>query len=213
MRYIGICLVCLACLVAELAWSARAEEWSGIYVSERDTASFSEIVLHKDGWAEMYGNAKDLPENTCSLGYIEFAGMASVSPEGNCLVLDHTNEIQLVSGGILIEQELYRKKDTSSFFPSQKTMANETLGWENDELGTLIFLEDGTVISETGETGWYELGHLHIRGRMFLVQCSVHVWTEDNMEVLVLSDQTLTLYEIRENEAIGRLLLISASSD
>ena len=79
------------------------------------------------------------------------------------------------------------------------------LTWENDQLGTLTFSADGSVVSDYGTEGFYDNGRLTLGERTFLVQRSV--WSDED-DAFILCDQTLTLYETEQGESVDRLLLV-----
>ena len=189
---IGLCMVTCA----------QAEEICGIYASV-DRPLENVMVIHPSGWMEVYGDARDLPDNSISLGYISMRTTYEITDQG--IVTADGTEIRF-SPQPLWQDRIYAKQETSPFFPTASQLGTSGLVWENDQIGSLMFEEDGTVHSDICADGLYDNGLLNIGGRSFIVQRSV--WSDDEKEGFILCDQTLTLYEIENGESIDRLLLV-----
>ncbi len=189
---IGLCM--LSCV--------QAEDLCGIYAScEQPFESI--MVIHSSGWMEVYGDARELPDNSISLGYISMRTSFEKTDQG--IVTADGTEISFSTQPVW-QGRFYAKQETSPFFPTASQLGSSGLVWENDQIGSLTFEEDGTVHSDICEDGMYDNGLLSIGGRTFILQRSV--WSDDGKEGFFLCDQTLTLYEIENGESIDRLLLV-----
>lgn len=195
-----ICLVlALICLCAV---SSNAEEFCGIYVAV-DQAEKEMLVIHKNGWTEIYGDWEDLPENTISLGYVSCR--VQFEQENESLRLK--NGFSFCYGTEPVFNGIpYCKISASPFFPTAAQLADIGLMWQNDQIGDLTFEKDGTVHCSDCEDGTYDNGILEIAGNVYLVQRSV--WSDGLSDEFFLTDQVLTLYQLIDNESVDRLLLV-----
>ena len=189
----------LSSAVLGVFFCAYAEDVTpGIYMSPERSL----LAVHEDGSWEVYSNWADLPDNRISLGYMSERSACADEDREAAASSPGTDGIHAVWKGMT-----FSPVDSCPLFPTANEFAVSGMVWENDQLGTLRFSEDGTVRSDDSESGSYDLGLLRLAGRAFYVQCvpyGVDPGEEDPQETV------LTLYEVSGDEVIGRLLLVGS---
>ncbi len=198
-------LILIMILIGRWDATGFADSIAGIYASVQHPEK-EMIVIHENGWIEIYGDAKDLPDNRISLGYVSRASQYTIN-QGE-LVLDDGLSFS-IDPQPSFNGNAYMKTDKSPFFPTAEQLAISGLVWQNDELGDLFFEDNGIVHCMGSEDGKYENGILELHGNVYLVQRSV--WSDGFSDSFFLTDQTLTLYRLEDGESMGRLLLVHES--
>ena len=130
----------LSSAVLGVFFCAYAEDVTpGIYMSPERSL----LAVHEDGSWEVYSNWADLPDNRISLGYMSERSACADEDREAAASSPGTDGIHAVWKGMT-----FSPVDSCPLFPTANEFAVSGMVWENDQLGTLRFSEDGTVRSD-----------------------------------------------------------------